>query len=186
MEMDNDKKLLRELYYHRETCVNSLLIKTNCDHDQAENIFIEAVFTFRKKKQIGSLPTKKLNTRAYLIGICYKLWQKQYEREKKFKDSSTDIAQYFYEYLPNHINSESARSYKENLLVAIQESLISMGQKCRKIIRLYYYEEKSMTEIAEIMEFNTPVVATSTKYRCFKEFKDKAFKMIKKVENSDF
>jgi len=184
--MNNDNKLLRELYSHREKCVDSLLIKTNCDNDLAENIFIEAVFTFRKKKRNGNLPEERLNIKTYLIGICYKLWLKNYAHEKKVKESQGDVATYFYEYLPAHIDEISARQYKESLLLAVQDSLRSMDDKCRRIIKLFYYEEKSMTEIAKIMDFKTSVVATSTKYRCFKEFRDRAYKIKQKLVNKDF
>ncbi|MEL6557528.1 MAG: sigma-70 family RNA polymerase sigma factor [Bacteroidota bacterium] len=180
--MDNERTLLKELYGYRKKCVDLLLIKTNCDQDMAENIFIEAVFTYKKKKNENNLPDKPINVRGYLYGICHNLWLKNYDAERKVREAATDVTRYFYDYLPDHINGSNAKMHKENLLQAIQESLNAMGAKCRNIIRLFYYEEKSMTEIAKIMNFKTPVVATTAKYRCFKEFRKKAYQASKNQE----
>lgn len=183
--MDNDRTLLKELYSYRKKCVDRLLIKTNCDQDTAENIFIEAVFTYKKKKNENNLPDSPINVKGYLYGICHNLWLKNYDAERKVRAAATDVTRYFYDYLPDHISSGNAKIYKENLLLAIQKSLNEMGVKCRNIIRLFYYEGKSMTEIAEIMDFKTPVVATTAKYRCFKEFRKKAYQAKKNQEIED-
>lgn len=180
--MDNDRTLLKDLYRYRERCVNLLQVRTNCDQDIAENIFIEAVFTYKKKKNENNLPNKPINVKGYLYGICHNLWLKNYDAERKAREAAADVTRYFYDYLPDHITGNNAKMYKESLLSAIQESLNGMGAKCRNIIRLFYYEEKSMTEIAEIMNFKTPVVATTAKYRCFKEFREKAFQARKNQE----
>ena len=184
--MYNEKKLLRELYEHREKCVKRLLSNTNCDRDTAENVFIEAVFTYKKKVTENTLPDRKIHVSNYLYGICHNLWLKSYASEKKVKDSAGDVARYFYEYLPDTINGVSAKMYQENLLQVMQESLKSMGEKCRSIIRLFYYEDKSMTEIAQIMKFKTSIVATTAKYRCFKEFRDKVMTAKRKLEITKF
>ena len=184
--MNDEKRLLKELYAHREKCVNLLLGRTNCDRDTAENVFIEAVFTYRKKIAENTLPDRKIYVSNYLYGICHNLWLKNYASEKRMRDAAGDVARYFYEYLPDHINEINASVYQENLLTVIQDSLRSMGEKCRSIIRMFYYEEKSMTEIAEIMRFKTSVVATTVKYRCFKEFRDKVFRAKRKQEITDF
>lgn len=184
--MYNEKRLLKELYVHRERCVNLLLSKTNCDRDTAENVFIEAVFTYKKKVTENNLPDRKIHISSYLYGICHNLWLKSYASEKKLKDSAGDVARYFYEYLPDSINSISAKMYQENLLHVMQDSLKSMGDKCRSIIKLFYYEDKTMTEIAEIMNFKTSIVATTAKYRCFKEFRDRVLRAKRKQEITDF
>lgn len=42
---------------------------------------------------------------------------------------------------------------------------------CNKLLRLYYYEELSMTQIAEAMNYSTSRSAITTKKRCFERLK---------------
>lgn len=52
------------------------------------------------------------------------------------------------------------------------KSLANLGEKCRQILEYYYYENKSMKEIQQLMDYNHPDVVKSHKSRCMKSLKE--------------
>ena len=122
--------------------------------------------------------------KSYLIGICNMYWKKHLAYEQKINRSIKNVEYYYYEHFTNSAYTfEVIEDAKEQLLSITDRSIALLGEKCRKLIRLFYFEKKSMTEIAETMGFNTQAVATATKYRCFKDLKQKALELKKELEH---
>ncbi|MEL6558860.1 MAG: sigma-70 family RNA polymerase sigma factor [Bacteroidota bacterium] len=171
MELSDEH--LRELYSYRPSCVSYLRNKTNCEQDVAENLFIEAVIDLVKtknKEEFSQIREKK----TFLIRTCYNHWKRMYYAKKRDLKQEDNIAMYFYDYKVNRSPYDvDEYTIEEERLSTILNVLSHLGDKCKKIIRFFYYEKKSMPEIAEIMGFKTPVVATSAKYRCLKQLREK-------------
>lgn len=94
-------------------------------------------------------------------------WRREYFNRKKEENLTDNIERYFYEYLEDDIEVKEAERLKDLVLMTTRNAISTLSEKCQKLIKLFYYDEKSMTEISQIMGFNNAVVATSTKYRCF-------------------
>jgi len=60
---------------------------------------------------------------------------------------------------------------QENLkyVMALFEKL---GDTCRRILQLFYYEELAMKEICEQLEFSSEQVLRNKKYKCLKSLTD--------------
>ena len=54
----------------------------------------------------------------------------------------------------------------------IRASFSKMGEKCQEILRLFYYQEKNLDEITNIMQYQNKDVAKSQKSRCIKQLKE--------------
>jgi RNA polymerase sigma factor (sigma-70 family) len=70
-----------------------------------------------------------------------------------------------------NIKEEDEELRYEFLNNLIQEKLILLGDNCRKVLTMYYYEEKSMSEIAYIMEYKNVQIAKNKKYKCLEYLK---------------
>jgi len=51
----------------------------------------------------------------------------------------------------------------------IRQGLNHISDQCRQLLLYYYFEERSMTNIAEMMGFANDKVAKSKKYQCKKK-----------------
>jgi RNA polymerase sigma factor (sigma-70 family) len=63
---------------------------------------------------------------------------------------------------------------------ALESQFRKLGPKCQQILKLYYYEKKSMSEIAQILGMQ-PASVKNEKYRCMEKLKNNFDPTIKKV-----
>ena len=110
------------------------------------------------------------NELGYLYGMGKNLWRKELKRRKISPQFPYDLEIDMFE---NYTEEED--SYKATLIKALRTSLSKLGEDCRTLITLYYYENISMQEIAAIMGFRNSRVAITTKSRCWKRLKERAY-----------
>ena len=174
----NDEQL-RELYSYRSSCVSYLRNKTNCEQNVAENLFIEAVIDLGKTKEVEEFAQIR-EVKTFLIRTCYNHWKRMQYAKKRDLKQENNIAVYFYEYKANRTPYDIDESLvEEERLSLLLNALSNLGDKCKKIIRFFYYEKKRMHENAEIMRLKTAVVATTAKYRCLKQLRESVDSMKK-------
>ena len=69
----------------------------------------------------------------------------------------------------NPDNNSEISAEEEELIEKIKICLARLPDLCRKILTLYYYENKSMSEISRLTGLANENVAKSKKYQCKKE-----------------
>lgn len=110
------------------------------------------------------------NEMGYLYGMGKNLWRKELKRRKISPQFPHDEEINMFE---NYTEEEA--SYKAMLTKVLRTSLSKLGEDCRSLIKLFYYDQISMQEIAEKMGFGSSRVAITTKSRCWKRLKEKAY-----------
>lgn len=166
--MNSSNDFLLSLYRHRAFCVNYLIKKTNCDREEAENIFIESVLDLQEK-EIDLHQIK--NIQSYLVVTSLNHWRKLYIKTKKRNEQNDQIRLYFYHYLPGFDEGEDESNNLESKHQQIDQAFQQLSEKCKQIISQFYLENKTMAEIAKHMGFNTALVAATVKYRCLNRLK---------------
>ena len=162
-----DNSVLEVIYQScADYCIQKLLRKTYISSEEAEDIFIDAVMNFREKL-ISDKIVHLISEKAYIYKTCFNMYLVRTEQEKRWKRKLNDI-EFLYYSSDYHTNS----SFNEQMLEATKSAWSQMSEKCKDIISYFYIDKRSMTEIAEIMEFNSADVAKTTKSRCFKKFRD--------------
>jgi len=157
-------------------CIGSLIKKTKCTQDEAEELFIEAILELREMV-ISGKTTKILNLKSYIFGICYNLWLTEIKKAKKKHEAQDHVERYFYDYLRDDALLNEELVYKKTLLEISNKALKKLGDNCQDIIKQYYLDNLSMSEIAEKFDFSSPDVAKTTKSRCFKKLMNEVEKL---------
>ena len=126
-----------------------------------------------KKKAIEDpsyTPRVIANEMGYLYGMGKNLWLKELERRKispQFPyDEEIDMFERY---------AEEEDSYKAMLMKVVSTTLSTLGENCRTLLIMFYYEQVSMDEIAERMDFGSRRVAITTKSRCWQRLKERAY-----------
>ncbi|TAE44053.1 MAG: sigma-70 family RNA polymerase sigma factor, partial [Cytophagales bacterium] len=102
--------------------------------------------------------------------VCQNLWRKELERKSKLSHETKDSIEF------NNFDQQE----RNNI---IHQAINSLGDTCRKVLTLYYFDNLSMQEIAEKLGFANSDTAKTKKYKCKKELDD----LIKsKYKASDF
>ncbi len=153
----------------KEPCIN-FMKKMNANVEDASDIYQDATIVLYEKIQNKSLKlTVKIET--YLTSICkYQLLS----RFNNVKSKNTIFEENLEEKYDDWIEEENeSNTEKMNVLLKEFDILRTNNDKCYERLRLFYYENLSMKEIAKKLNFDTEVSARNQVHKCRKELKMK-------------
>jgi len=157
----NDRKVLGEIFLKYEKLVATFVKKHQGSAEDAEDILQESIIVLWRQvlKPDFSL-TSKLGT--YLLAIAKNKWFAELRKRKQTTDLSDEYRL-----------SDNNPSFLENILedeeINIIENALNKLQKiCKEILLLFYFEERSMRQIAALLNLAGPDVAKAKKYQCKK------------------
>lgn len=147
-----NEKALEFLYKKHYRMIVKMIMRNSGTEDEAKDIFQDALIVFWEKVKSDKLVmTSKIST--FLYSICQNLWRKELDR--KGRNSGEMIEK------PTMIEWE-----KKERIEIIQKCLNSLGETCRRILMLYYFDKISMTDLAKEMGFANADTAKTKKYKC--------------------
>ena len=154
-----------------------------------EDLVQEALMTMFDNVQSGKLTGLTCNLKTYVIGILKNIASMKLREMKPFVG---DINQSDDEDTVDPVDLEVAKAalrrwqendgeteLKEN---TVHDIVINMTDPCKTILWSYYWEGKSMRDIAEIMDYKNADVAKSKKSLCMTKVKaalEETFKRIR-------
>jgi RNA polymerase sigma factor (sigma-70 family) len=164
----NDDMAFRYLYNTTFPLVKNYVTNNNGKEVDAEDIFQDGLLAMWDNIRFGKFELRDgTKLTSYLTRICKYRWLERL-KSAGFKRSSIlpegfDSADESDNVLSGMITSEEIN--------AMTLKFSQLGQKCQEILKLYYYEQKSMAEIAEIFDMQ-PNSIKNEKYRCMERLKN--------------
>jgi len=156
-----NEKALEFLYRKNYRMVVKLIMKNSGTEDEAKDIFQDSLIVFWEKVKGNKLVlTSKIST--YLYSVSQNLWRKELDRKARNSGEMVENS--------THIDWE-----KKERVEIIQKCLKSLGEICRRILMLYYFDKLSMIDLAKEMGFANADTAKTKKYKCKNEL-DKLIK----------
>jgi RNA polymerase sigma factor (sigma-70 family) len=135
--------------------------------DEIEDLYQETIIAFYqniKKEKLIEINTSLL---AYILKIGKNKLITYINEQKKFNDNIGFYAE----------NAIAKDEYDNKIDTAVRFILNKMPDSCKKIINLFYFEKKSMDEIALILGYKNSDVAKSRKNKCISNLSDHANKI---------
>ena len=155
-------EILSVLYKETLSKVRNMVLKNNGNHEEANDIFQDAVIIFFKQVRNGSFNTS-YDIDGYIYTISKNLWIKRAVKINKTVSLE-------------HV--ENSFPYSENILeevitkeksTALEEVMGKIGEECKKLLKLVAYDKLSMKEICVQMSYSSENVAKTYHYRCKKK-----------------
>lgn len=147
--------------------VRRLIINHGGGKEDAEDIYQEALIILCRKVQSPRFAlTSSLGT--YLYSICRFLWKDALKKQNRMS-------------VVDDLNSENGHHdeadferlvQEESRFMLAEEALMSIGDRCREVLRLFYIEGLTMEEIAERLGFSSENVAKNQKYKCIERARE--------------
>ncbi len=154
-----NKRALAYLYDENYASVRNHIMKNSGKPDDVDDILQDAVIAvWQKVNQPGFELTAKLNT--FLFAVAKNLWLKQLS-----KSSRSELMEDHHEGIQT---SEQKEMRQKDLQIVVQY-MNKLGDTCRNLLHLFYFEELDMKEIAVQLNFNNADTAKAKKYQCFKK-----------------
>ena len=156
----NDKypKLVKGLY-GLFPAVKKYIVRNRGTTEDAKDIFQDAMVILYQKMKTGNfILTVPIST--YFHAVVKNLWLQELRKRKKLPvaDIDTDVAEELVEQQPGFDIATAAFNF--------------LGEKCRQLLILFYFNKKSFREIAAQLQFGTEQTAKNQKYRCLQKAKE--------------
>ena len=161
----NDRSVLGELFLKYQRMISVHILKNGGDKNDAEDIIQETIIVLWQKVNSDSLQlTVKLGT--YLLAIAKNKWMAELRKRRKLFSRNLD------ENISDGNPSSLDDLVNEERIQHVRKALNMLQPICRKLLLLYYFEEKNMKEIAKILDLANADVAKSKKYQCKKNLEE--------------
>ena len=162
-----DSAILQLYKDHAEITRSFIKGKGGTEQD-ADDIFQETVVSFIDSVQKSKF-RQESGIRTFLISISKNLWyneirrrQRAGNRERLFEADRDQEDSGVNEIIQD-------RELKKQLNLLLQD----LGDSCRKILELFYYENLSMKEIVLHLHYENEQVVRNKKYKCLQHLTDK-------------
>lgn len=150
------------LYRTNEKQVSAFVVRNNGTHDDAEDLLQEALVILWEKVRTGCYEhSAKISTFVY--GTVKNLWLRRLARSRR-----EIVADMGIDPVPSNDLSPLEEVIASEEAHRIASALDTLGDPCRKLLLLYYWEDLSMDEIARRLGFANADTAKSKKYQCKK------------------
>ena len=135
--------------------------------EDAEDVLQEAMIAFFKMTRMRKLP-ERVKVEAYLFTICKNKWYRKAKANSRLdtstlSDTSFDIPD---EDIKIKATIEDEKEYFLNILRH------RLGTICYKVLVYFYYENRKMKEIAQLLSYSNEQVAKNKKSQCMGKLKD--------------
>src|SRR5450432_705273 len=172
VEAISEKHLLEQailqLYEEHAEITRSFIMGKGGTEQDADDIFQETVVSFIDSVQKGKF-RQESGIRTFLVSIAKHLWyneirrkQRAGNREKLFEADREPEEDGVSEAIQD-------RELKNQLNRLLQE----LGESCKKILELFYYENLSMKEIVSHLHYENEQVVRNKKYKCLQQLTEK-------------
>jgi RNA polymerase sigma factor (sigma-70 family) len=162
MIRNGDEKALVLLYESNRKMISAFIARNNGTHDDYEDMLQEALVVLWERVRAGRFEySSKLST--FVFGTVKNIWLRRLAKAKR--EIPTD--------LQSDDQADPSGSVLDTMIeneetAAVRDALEKIGEQCKKLLLLFYWEECSMAEIAGKMGFANAETVKSKKYQCKK------------------
>ena len=155
---------IKYLYRAHFEYVGRFVVNNSGDWEDAEDIFQEVIISFLHLVKAGKF-RGEASIKTFLYSLNRNLWLNELKRrgraearETKFEATKDLDEQGILTQIEN-------REANEGLMKVIDE----LGETCKKILLLFYYENRSMKEMMTELHYENEQVIRNKKYKCLKK-----------------
>jgi RNA polymerase sigma factor (sigma-70 family) len=160
-----DESALASLYQANRRPITSLVMRNNGTADDANDVLQDALITLWERVRSGNYEhTAALGT--FLYATARNLWLRRLARARREQplDFSNDGA-------CSDDPSPLDELVEDERTVSVRAAVDRLGEPCRSLLVLFYWEEASMEEIARRLGLANASTAKSKKYQCKEQLK---------------
>ncbi len=157
-----DEHALVLLYESNRKMIAAFVARNNGTHDDYEDMLQEALIVLWERVRAGKFEySAKLST--FLFATVRNIWLRRLARMKR--EVPTD--------LQADDSADPGASVLDTIIeeeetAAVRDAMRRIGEQCRMLLTLFYWDECPMEEIAKRMGFANADTVKSKKYQCKK------------------
>ena len=162
----NDKKSVEEIYKHNYNLIQALIVNNSGTAEDAKDIFQEAMVVLYEKARSGSFELN-CQIRTYLYSVAKRLWLKKLQQANRFSDELGEDGMANVPVEDDLVEHDEKDAEYEMM----HQSVIKLGEPCKSLLEAFYFQKKSMQDIAEGFGYTNAENAKTQKYKCLMRLK---------------
>lgn len=168
----NDQEALKKIYLeNRIAFIHFLKKKHDANQEDALEVYQFAILRFYDNIIQDKLTTLSSSIKSYLFAIGKNVWREQQRiKQKTHYTADQQILQYILTENNDQLTLETLQE-KEYHYKKLAKNLNETGATCKKLLEAFYYENKSMADIAHELGFKNSNVAKTKKRKCLNKLK---------------
>jgi RNA polymerase sigma factor (sigma-70 family) len=157
-------KAILFLYQQYSQSTSSFIIHYGGSRQDAEDIFQETVVAFIEIVNKGKY-RMEASIKTFLVSVARNIWMNELKRRERSGYREKQF-EYGREQKESAISDHISDLEKKRQL---RELVYQLGEPCRKILLLFYYENLSMKEILGHLPYENEQVVRNKKYKCLQQ-----------------
>jgi RNA polymerase sigma factor (sigma-70 family) len=155
------------IYRQYSDLVSSFLISYGASEQDADDVFQETVIAFINIVQQDKF-RMEASIKTFLVSVARNIWRNEQKKRQR-----TDFREQRFEsgrpQSEDGINEWINESEKKKQL---RDLVYKLGEPCRKLLMLFYYESLSMKEMLNYLPYENEQVVRNKKYKCLQQLTD--------------
>jgi RNA polymerase sigma factor (sigma-70 family) len=162
------EQAILQLYQDHSEITRSFIMGKGGTEQDADDIFQETIVSFIDSVQKVKF-RQESGIRTFLISISKNIWYNEIRRRQRAGNREKIFEMDRHQEEGPVTEMINDREMKQQLNKMLQE----LGESCRKILELFYYENLSMKEIVSQMHYENEQVVRNKKYKCLQQLTEK-------------
>lgn len=165
---DGNAHALKDIYpSYRLAFLNWARRQFSCDDSDILDVYQDAMIIFYKNVAQGKITALQSSVKTYIFGIGRNLLLKnhaQRQRTQRLENIGEDLITG----VDLNIFKKEESEHKKEM---VRQLLSHLGEKCQRILILFYYHRYSIESIQKEMGYNHVDVVRSRKLKCIKQLR---------------
>ena len=162
---NKNSQVIEYLYTNVLPSIKQLVLKQGGSEVVAADVMQDAMLALFRNIKLNKYEKGEAKLSTYLVQLGKYIWYdklKKAHRKRNVPLESWDQ--------PDHIEDAQDQLEKVELHKKLHQMIGKLGNQCQQILRLFYWEKKSMVEIAQLLNQEAASVKNG-KYRCMKQLR---------------
>lgn len=157
----NPNQAISQLYAQHYRMLEHYILQNSGSTDDAADWIQETMLVFVKLVSEGRFRGDS-TIKSFIYSICRNLWITELRRRK-----STESRHERFESEKDQLDPDvTEQIHRTENLKFIMNLFEQLGEKCKQVLTLFYFEELGMKEICEKLQFSSEQVLRNKKYKC--------------------
>ena len=166
----NDSVALKALYISNYPKIESLVLSNSGTKEDAKDIYQDAfIAVWNNIRNKSFIPINESAIEGYLYTIAKNKWM-DIIKSSRFKKTRSAFDEKMFVNKSAEILDLSEDDLSIKKLKAIMEAFKNLGQPCKQLLTSFYYDKKSLREIASNLKIEESTVRNK-KYRCMENLR---------------
>ncbi len=162
----NNHQVVRRAYSLFYPGIEHFITNNSGSIQDAKDLYQEAFIILIQNIQ-KDIFREESKIKTYLYSICRRQWLKILNSRKHYISDFDDYEDYF-EFELHELDELDARKERISRMYSV---IKEMGDPCMSIIKRFYLNKQTMSQIAQEMGYTNAENAKNQKYKCFKRLK---------------